>query len=109
MQKYEIRHLPVQVSGQLVGILSERDVNLALAYDYEGQTLIQHLMLPDPYSVLPTTALTEVAEVMAQKKYGCAIVQNLLEKVIGIFTAVDGMRMLSAKKKRPNPRVRKKK
>ena len=49
-------------------------------------------MTPDPYTVKPRTALDDVVAEMAEHKYGCAIVVQDNGKVVGVFTAVDGLR-----------------
>ncbi len=95
MKKYRVRHLPVQFSGQLVGIISDRDLNFAKSFDKEGLLMVDDVMTPDPYAVPPGTPLGEVVEKMATNLYGCAVVQGPDGKVKGIFTAIDGLRAIS--------------
>jgi acetoin utilization protein AcuB len=52
-------------------------------------------MTPDPYTVKPATPLDAVVTEMSEHKLGCAIVIQDNGKVVGIFTAVDGLRVLS--------------
>lgn len=92
MKKFQIRHLPVLRRGKVVGIVSDRDLKLAVKY---GNNLtVADIMTPDPYLVGPDTELAEVFETMAEQKYGAVIVTDN-DKPVGIFTAVDGMRLLS--------------
>lgn len=95
MRTYGIRHLPVQVAGRLVGVITDRDLKLAEAFDQKGELLVDDAMTPDAFAVEPEAKLAAVATQMAAHKYGCAVVQDQKGKVIGIFTAVDGLRVLS--------------
>jgi acetoin utilization protein AcuB len=90
MQDNDIRHLPVLHNGELVGMLTERD--LALIETFNGvdprAVTIDRAMSTSVYQVAPETPLDEVVSGMASKKYGSAVVvQN--RKVVGILTTVD--------------------
>lgn len=96
MAKYNIRHLPVQFGGKLIGIISDRDVQFALAWSGETdrELKIEDVFMPDPYIVSPDTDLREVALTMASQRYGSAlVVEN--DKLVGIFTTVDACRALA--------------
>ena len=95
MSKYGIRHLPVTKDGSLVGILSERELNIACGLESIDP---KHLLVVDvcsekPYVVTPDTPLWQVARVMADKCYGSALVVED-GKLTGIFTTVDACRAL---------------
>ena len=96
MRDHAIRHLPVQHGGKLVGILTERDVQFALAWEGErGSELpIHDVYVPEPYTVSPTTPLKEAATRMATDKLGCALVVEH-DRLVGIFTSVDACRVLA--------------
>ncbi|NJL26033.1 MAG: CBS domain-containing protein [Calothrix sp. SM1_5_4] len=96
MKELRVRHLPVLKAGKLVGILTERDLNLVLQFkDIDPTTMtVEEAYTPDPYFTKPDAPLNEVAAHMADKKYGCALVVDN-GKLVGIFTEVDAMRALS--------------
>lgn len=101
MRQHNIRHLPVQKGGTLVGVLTDRDIKLASSFakDDNQDLTCEDVMTPDPYTVSPEANLDQVVGEMAEHKYGCAIVvhkSNQYEhgKVVGIFTANDGLKVL---------------
>jgi acetoin utilization protein AcuB len=97
MSNLNIRHLPVMRSGELLGIISDRDIKMALSLlsDTAQSLLVKDICHEHPYQVSPDTPLDEVAMEMAENRYGCAIiVQN--KKVVGIFTTVDACRALAS-------------
>jgi acetoin utilization protein AcuB len=96
MSEHHIRHLPVLRGGQLLGVLSDRDIKLIESFrDVDaGKTCVDEAMTERPYTVGPDAPLDEVVQTMAAKKFGSAVVvQN--HKVVGIFTTVDACQALS--------------
>jgi acetoin utilization protein AcuB len=90
LREHRIRHLPVLRGGELVGMLTERDLALIESLkDVAPNTVtVEDAMSTGIYRVSPDSPLDEVVEEMAAKKYGSAVVvQN--GKVVGIFTTVD--------------------
>jgi acetoin utilization protein AcuB len=96
MRRYQIRHLPVLRGGNLVGILSLRDLHfIETLSDVDPEKVpVGDAMSTDTYTVVPGAALRRVAAKMADHRYGSAVIMDR-ERVIGIFTTVDGMRALS--------------
>ena len=94
MHEHRIRHLPVLEGGKLVGILTDRDLKLATSFGDVDQLTVEEVMTSDPFTVTPEAPLDEVVYEMAEHKYGSAIIQQQNGKVVGIFTAVDGLRVL---------------
>lgn len=92
MKEERIRHLPVLDGGQLVGLLSDRDIHFIESLrDVDPQKVrVEDAMTASPYTVSPDSPLDEVVGEMAAKRYGSAIVTSG-ERVVGIFTAVDAM------------------
>lgn len=96
MRDHHIRHLPVLEGGSLRGMLTQRDVHLVETLkDVDPRKVpVEDAMSQDVYTVTPDSSLDEVAAHMAEHRLGSAVVmQN--EKVVGIFTAVDGLMALS--------------
>ena len=92
MRKHLIRHLPVLSDGQVVGILSLRDLHLIETLEDVDQTEVPvaDAMTDKPYIVGPDTPLDDVAAKMAASKIGSAVVMEHGE-VAGIFTTIDAL------------------
>lgn len=90
MREHRVRHLPVLREGKVVGLLSDRDLNVieTLSGVDPTRVSVEEAMSQDPYVVPPDQALDEVVMTMASKKYGSAVVVQH-DKVVGIFTTVD--------------------
>lgn len=92
MHEGHFRHLPVIADNELVGLVTERDLQLISSLD--GADLrsltVSDAMTPSPWRVSPKAPLDEVVSEMAEKKYGSALVVDN-ERVVGIFTAVDAL------------------
>ncbi len=101
MRKKKVRHLPVLEGGKLVGVLSERDLYFleSIAGVDSRKDRVEDAMTPEVYGVTPDAALADVASHMARRRYGCAVVMEG-ERPIGIFTAVDALRLLGQKPRR---------
>jgi acetoin utilization protein AcuB len=92
MHEHEIRHLPVLRGPDLVGILSDRDLNLVetLAHVRPEAITVEDAMTPNPYAVAPDLPLSKVARVMVDRKIGSAVVVEG-NRVAGIFTMTDAL------------------
>lgn len=90
LRQHRIRHLPVLHGGQLVGMLTQRDLALVETLkDVDPRRVkVEDAMSTEVYTVSPDAALDEVVGEMAEKKYGSAVVVSN-QKVVGIFTTVD--------------------
>ena len=96
MRELRIRHLPVLKGGKLIGMLTDRDINLVLSFESPeaAKMKVEEACTDTPYTTSPNAMLNEVVTHMAEKKYGSAIVTDN-EKVVGILTEVDVMRSLA--------------
>jgi CBS domain-containing protein len=77
-----------------VGILSDRDINLVYSLPGGKKMKVEDVMTESPYSVGKDTPLSDVVREMAHKKYGAAVVMDGQDRVVGIFTATDGLSIL---------------
>jgi acetoin utilization protein AcuB len=93
MREHHVRHLPVLRGAKIVGLVSDRDLNMVESLqDFDPRkVLVSEAMSQDPYVVSPEALLDEVVSTMAEKKYGSAVVVQH-DKVVGIFTTVDACR-----------------
>jgi acetoin utilization protein AcuB len=96
MRTHTIRHLPVLDGRGLVGLVSLGDLHLLETLDGvdPSEATVREAMSDDPYKVAPRAPLRQVAAEMAARKISSAVVVED-ERVVGIFTAVDGLRGLS--------------
>jgi acetoin utilization protein AcuB len=93
MQKHQIRHLPVVYAGKIEGVISSSDVMMIRTLngvDIE-KLKVYDCFKANPYNVTPETFLDDVLDEMAEKKYGCVLV-NDNEHLVGIFTWIDALK-----------------
>jgi acetoin utilization protein AcuB len=103
MQTWGMRHLPVtNDNDQLVGLVSDRDINRAFARGMRGNEFVTEIMTEDPFCVESYTKVSEVAQIMADQKYGSAIVVDVQKRVLGIFTTTDALWLLAKLMKSPD-------
>src|SRR5262249_60668500 len=92
---HEIRPLPVGDAGAVVGIVTRHDLDtLAGGKLPLDRTKVADAMKEHPFVVTGDTALEEVVDIMADRKYSSVIVAGR-DGIEGIFTAVDACRVLA--------------
>jgi CBS domain-containing protein len=96
------RHLPVVRAGRLVGIVSDRDVELceSLLVDTPARAdapRVAEAMTEVVFTCGPDAHLHAVASEMAAHKHGSAVVVDPEHptKVMGVFTTTDALRALA--------------
>jgi acetoin utilization protein AcuB len=99
-----IRHIPIIDDGQLVGILSDRDIQRCTpsmlthvtAEEYNAifeDTPVSRVMTRDPHHISPDESVTAAAAQLRAKKLGCLpVVEN--GRVVGIITKDDMLAVL---------------
>lgn len=87
---HDIRHLPVMRAGELVGMLTQRDLLLieTLKDVDPDEVTVEEAMSPVVYAVSPDAPLEQVIREMADQKYGSTVVVHN-GAVVGIVTTVD--------------------
>lgn len=98
MREHAIRHLPVQEDGEVVGIISERDLlrlaNPSFPALDKAAVAVRTVVLGDPYVVGIDRPLGEVVAEMAVRQIGSAIVVRH-GKLAGILSVTDVCRVLA--------------
>jgi acetoin utilization protein AcuB len=98
MRRHKIRHVPVKRDGELVGIVSERDLqrwSSQGAPDWDRTVVLAaEAMIPDPYVVAFDAPLAQVAAAMNRRRIGSALVVRQ-GKLAGILSAMDICRILA--------------
>jgi acetoin utilization protein AcuB len=95
MRDHGVRHLPVLDGGQIVGMLSQRDLLLVEAMPGVNPTevRVEEAMVQEVFTVPRDAPIGEVVETMLAKKLGSAVVDDD-GRVIGVFTTIDALRAL---------------
>lgn len=99
MREHDIRHLPVLEGGRIIGILSDRELELveSLPGVDAHTTRVEEAMVADPYTVDPDTPLRDVIRYMAEHKFGTAVVAGSGgRELLGIFTTIDALAAFAA-------------
>jgi len=96
MKLWGIRHLPVISGADLLGVVTERDVQLTvLAGEISGyRPTMGDVCRKDPYVVHVEDQVSEVVYNMAEQKLDYALVADAEERLVGIFTSTDACRLL---------------
>jgi acetoin utilization protein AcuB len=106
-----IRHLPVVEKGKVIGIVSDRDLYKALGPKSNSNAIeavpgggselhvvpkkVQHIMHRGVITVHPDTYASEAAAKMADNKIGALPVVDKDNKLVGILSATDILRVFS--------------
>ena len=103
MQGRGIRHLPVIEDGELKGLVTDRDIRLALIpsplstpedrmYHLGALERVDEIMTADLITVAPNTTIEEAAKLMAKYKIG-AVPVVARGQLVGILTETDILRV----------------
>lgn len=94
MRENGFRHLPVQDGDQLVGVVSDRDIECALGSgggSAEGAARTVREVAVEPFAVDLSAPADRVLLEMAERHIGSALVTRQ-GKLVGIFTVTDACR-----------------
>jgi acetoin utilization protein AcuB len=100
MHKHAVRHLPVTNDhGHIVGLLSERDLKLAMnksevgineiAYQFDSEETVQDYMSTSLKVVTYDESITNIAKMMLVEKISSVLVMNEKKLISGIVTTDD--------------------
>lgn len=105
-----LRHLPVVAGQKLAGILSDRDLLLAIGQERDGsfiypQRTVGEVMSLAPVSAGPSASVTELAKAMVDAKIDALPILTAQNVLVGLVTSTDLMRLLSLLPKESQPAI----
>jgi len=92
LETNRIRHLPVKDGGELLGLVTDRDLEVARLAGEGRELELSELCAKDLYVVGMHTPVDELVESMSRNKIGCALVVRD-GKLAGIVTTSDVCRL----------------
>ena len=88
MREHRVRHLPVVDNGELVGIVSDRDLWMFQSESAQRASRVRNAMNEFVFAVTTNAPMSE-------RKLGSAVILTDRGAVEGIFTVVDACRALA--------------
>lgn len=102
LESEQIRHLPITEGGELIGIVSDRDLlrfsHAALLEDPDAartrlQVPVSEIMTADPACIAPEDDIDDAIDLMLENRIGALPVVDEAEgRLVGILSYVDVMR-----------------
>jgi IMP dehydrogenase/acetoin utilization protein AcuB len=96
MAEFSYHHLPVLNGGQVVGVVTERDLRVAEALRRDETTKVEEVMNDEPLFVERTANIKEVLQTMLKKGYSSVLIRGTKDQPWGVFTTTDAIRLLMA-------------
>ncbi|HSC35749.1 MAG TPA: CBS domain-containing protein [Thermodesulfobacteriota bacterium] len=86
----KIRQAPVVENGKLAGIVTDRDLRLAVVETLSEPGLtVASVMTPDPVTVTESTSLRDAAELISRNKFNALPVLSPSGELVGVLTTTD--------------------
>ena len=101
-RRLRIRHIPILENGELVGMVTDRDLKRALPSPVTGTdqqtfervvqtTRLRQIMTRSPATISPAAPLRDAVQMLCEKKFGALpVIEN--GRLVGIITGVDMLR-----------------
>lgn len=100
MQQEQIRHLVVMENGEIVGVISDRDLGGKSGTDVRRGRTVRDLMSTNVATATPNMSLRQAANLMRGRLIGCLPIMDG-DELVGIVTATDVLDALGRGKTRP--------
>ncbi|MCL4243775.1 MAG: CBS domain-containing protein [Candidatus Dadabacteria bacterium] len=85
-----VRQAPVVEGGKLLGIVTDRDLRLAVAETVDSPGLtVASVMTPEPVTVSPDTTLKDAARIISRNKFNALPVVGSDGALLGMLTTTD--------------------
>ena len=99
MRNHEVRHIPVVDGGELVGIISDRDLrrprwaehvdDWTLYYQLDDEHRVADVMTLNPETVRASDDIQKAVRIFQDRRFGALPVLNKDGELVGILSAVD--------------------
>ena len=87
MRSLNFRQCPVVEDGNLVGIVTDRNLRTALAAG--GNPVVKEIMAANPVTIIDYTSIEGAAEIIRSGKFNALPVVNSRNELVGILTVTD--------------------
>jgi len=85
-----MRQAPVLEDGTLIGIVTDRDLRMAIVQDLKTPNLtVSNVMTPNPKTVSEDEPLQSAANIIAENKFNALPVVSSDGRLVGIITTTD--------------------
>lgn len=99
MVELHVRHMPVIEAGQLVGVLSDRDMLLyakpGKSYAFPQGLLVKDVMAKNLVTASPEMSLASIAQKMIDHSIDALPILRSDGRVVGLVTSTDLMRLIA--------------